>query len=800
MMSNDIDPDAIEAIADVPLERLMARARQLRDEGHGSLITYSRKVFVPLTRLCRDVCHYCTFATAPSRLNSPYLTPEEVLEIARKGDAAGCTEVLFTLGDKPERRYRSAARALAQRGAADTIGLLREAAEMVLQETGLLPHLNPGLLSADDFRRLRPVSASMGMMLECLAPRLFGPGGPHHGSPDKAPDARLESLEAAGAAAVPFTTGLLVGIGETRKERLETIAAIGRSHGRHGHVQEVIIQPFRAKPGTRMAAAPEPPLVELLWTIAAARVLLGPMMSIQSPPNLTRPDAWAHLVDAGLNDWGGISPVTTDHVNPEAAWPSIPVLAAGMERIGRRLVPRLPVYPHYVATLERWVDPEVRPHVLKHADASGWARDDRWISGSPSVPPPAPLCVTGPSGTVRDLLRKANLGEPLEEEDLVNLLEARGPDVGAILEASDEARLQVCGDDVTYVINRNINYTNICTYACGFCAFSKGRRRRAGGDAAYLLDLEEVARRAAEAAALGASEICMQGGIHPGFTGETYLALLRVARAAAPGLHIHAFSPLEVLHGSRTIGIPVAEYLSMLRAEGLGSLPGTAAEILDDEVRAQICPDKLSAREWVEVVETAHALGIATTATMMFGHVESTRHWARHLLAIRAIQERTGGFTEFVPLPFVAGQAPIYRRGRARPGPTWREVALVHAVARLALRGWVDNIQGSWVKLGREGLARILRGGANDAGGTLMNESITRAAGATNGQEFPARDLQAVLAGIGRRPVERTTLYELRKGDAGADRARARAEPGRLALGPAPPGRVGAPEQTIAAE
>jgi FO synthase len=759
---SNLDHELMNALLAEPPERLLLQAQQLRDEGFGNRITYSRKVFIPLTRLCRDVCHYCTFATAPSRLDSPYLTRDQVRAIAQQGAAACCTEALFTLGDKPELRYRTAARALAEQGQPDTIGLLREMAAIVLAETGLLPHLNPGLMSADDLRQLRPVSASMGMMLESLSNRLSSSGGPHHGCPDKLPARRLQALEAAGEAAVPFTTGLLVGIGETRAERLEALAAIARSHVRHGHVQEVIIQPFRAKPNTRMHAAPEPVLDDLLWTIAVARILLGPFVSIQTPPNLSRPADWPRLVDAGINDWGGISPVTADHVNPEAAWPAVAALESAMQCSGRVLIPRLPIYPRYLADPARWLDPAVRPHVLRLADASGLARDGQWRPGTPTAPPCAIMPATGPTAPIRDRLRKVAQGERLNEEDVVLLLEARGSDVAHVVRTADAARAQSRGNHVTYVVNRNINYTNICAYACGFCAFSKGRRHRAGGDAAYLLNSAEVTRRAAEAAALGASEICMQGGIHPSFTGETYIELLQAARLGAPGLHIHAFSPLEVLHGARTLGLSVEAFLRLLRAEGLGSLPGTAAEILDDAVRAEICPDKLSAREWEQVVETAHGLGIATSATMMFGHVETPRHWAGHMLRIRAIQERSGGFTEFVPLPFVAAEAPIHRRGHARSGPSWREVQLVHAAARLALGGVIDNIQGSWVKLGRTGLARVLAGGANDAGGTLMNESITRAAGASNGQQFPEPDLRDFIVGMGRMPEERTTLYRQR--------------------------------------
>src|SRR4051795_3921754 len=387
-------------LLDRPLEDLCAEARALRDEGHGRLVTYSPKVFIPLTKLCRDVCHYCTFARPPRRGERAYLTIDEVLEMARAGAAAGCREALFTLGDKPELRYRAAREELAALGCTTTLEYLQRAADAVLTETGLLPHLNPGVMTRDDVRALRPVSASMGLMLESLSERLSARGGPHFGSPDKAPALRLATLAAAGEERVPFTTGLLIGIGETRAERLDTLQAIREAAERHGHVQEVIVQNFRAKPGTRMADAVEPPLEELLWTIAAARIVLPPHIAVQAPPNLS--DDFGRLLDAGIDDWGGVSPVTIDHVNPEAPWPEVEALRAACASRGLELAPRLTVYPRFVDS--EWIDPHVLPHVLRVSDSLGLAREDRWATGESGDVPfvvrrdPLPLGAGGELG------------------------------------------------------------------------------------------------------------------------------------------------------------------------------------------------------------------------------------------------------------------------------------------------------------------------------------------------------------------------------------------------------------------
>ncbi len=754
-MNARIDAGAARALLDEPLESLVTRAAALRDEGHGDIVTWSPKVFIPLTQLCRDVCHYCTFAKAPRRLDHAYMPIEGVLEIARAGAAAGCAEVLFTLGDKPEARYATARRALEGLGHATTLSYVREAAGRVMAETGLLPHINAGILKAEDFASLRPVSASMGLMLESTAARLCEPGGPHYGSPDKAPAARLETLREAGKARVPFTTGLLIGIGETRAERIDTLWAIAALQTEFGHIQEVIVQNFRAKPGTRMAGRAEPDLDDLRWTIAIARLILGPAMSLQAPPNLSDIASLPALVEAGINDWGGVSPVTPDHVNPEAAWPDRVILAEATASAGKTLIPRLTIYPRFVRHLGDWADPAAARHILAQADSSGHARDEAWLAGA-STPPPRPRPrVAGRRSRVDSILRTGEW----DDEAVTALLEARGRDVALIFDVADDLRRARNGEVVSYVVNRNINYTNICSYRCGFCAFSKGKTHEALRGAPYNMDLEEVARRVDEAWSLGATEVCMQGGIHPKFTGETYLALCAAARAASPRMHIHAFSPLEIAHGARSLGLPLEVFLRDLKAAGLNSLPGTAAEILDDEVRRVICPDKLTAAEWVEVIEAAHCVGLPTTSTIMFGHVEEPRHIARHLRVIADLQRRTSGITEFVPLPFVHMEAPLYLKGKARRGPTWREVGLVHAVARIVFDGLIDNIQASWVKLGPHGVAAALDFGVNDLGGTLMNESITRAAGTIHGQELDETRMRALISRAGRIPRRRTTLY-----------------------------------------
>ncbi len=693
-------------------------------------------------------CHYCTFARPPRRGERAYMTADEVLAVARAGAAAGCHEALFTLGDKPELRYRVAREELAALGCETTLEYLARMARLVLEETGLLPHLNPGVMSLEDLRALREVSVSQGIMLESSSTRLAERGGPHFGSPDKRPERRLETIAAAGEARVPFTTGILIGIGETRGERIDALLAIRELGERYGHVQEVIVQNFRAKPRTRMAGHAEPALEELLWTAAAARVVLGPHWNIQAPPNLSYA-GFPRLLDAGINDWGGVSPVTIDHVNPEAPWPEVERLQHETQAKGLELTPRLAVYPQYVAELERWTSPCVSRHVLARADGDGLARDEAWAAGA-SVPAPF---------FPRDAL-PVDTRDELGEEELVRLFRARGQEADRVYAAADRLRREVCGDTVTYVVTRNINYTNVCYFRCGFCAFSKGKLAANLRGRPYLLPLDEIVRRSTEAWERGAVEVCLQGGIHPGFTGDFYVEVCEAIKAALPELHVHAFSALEVWQGAATLGLALEDYLARLREAGLASLPGTAAEVLDDEIRRVICPDKVTTDQWLRVHDAAHRAGLRSTTTIMFGHVDGPRNWARHLVRLRDQQRESGGFTEFVPLPFVHMEAPIYLKGRARPGPTFREALLVHAVGRLALHPWITNIQASWVKLGLEGAQAVLRAGANDLGGTLMNESISRAAGAAHGQEMPPEQMEAAIRALRRTPRQRTTLYE----------------------------------------
>jgi len=750
--------DAALDLVDVDdISTLTRAACSVRDAQHGNLVTYSPKVFIPLTQLCRDVCHYCTFSKAP-RHGPAYLSLEQVGEIAAGGARVGCHEALFTLGDKPELRYRKARTALEKLGQDTTTDYLIQAAQHVIDTTGMLPHVNPGVLDKHELERLRKVSVSGGLMLESTSERLCEKGGPHYGSPDKLPAVRLATLRAAGELNFPFTTGILIGIGETRAERIDALLAIRELHAQYGHIQEVIIQNFRAKPRTAMANAPEPCLDELVWTIAVARLVFGGKMSIQAPPNLS-PGQLTALLNAGINDWGGVSPLTPDHVNPEAPWPELQVLGEICANAGKNLAPRMPIYPEYVADIERWVAPELHRYVRRHADTSGLGRDDTWVTGHSTHVPESPVSSGPVNSRLASIFAKARAAETLTEGEIVELFAARGNDYAQVLNFADELRAQQAGEVVSYVVNRNINYTNVCYYHCKFCAFSKGRTHDDLRGKPYDLDLDEVARRAAEAWARGATEVCLQGGIHPNYTGQTYLDICAAILAVAPDMHIHAFSPLEVWQGAHTLGLSLETFLTQLREAGLRSLPGTAAEILDDEVRAILCPDKINTGEWFEVMRAAHSVGLRTTATIMYGHIETSQHWARHLLRVRALQQDTGGFTEFVPLPFVALEAPIYRRGGARQGPTYREAVLMHAVARIALGDVIPNIQTSWVKMGPDGAEACLRAGANDLGGTLMNESITRAAGAAHGEEFAPHEMESLIAASGRVARQRATLY-----------------------------------------
>lgn len=758
------DSEAL-ALADFTDTRALADvASVLRDQGFRNTVTYSRKVFIPLTHLCRDVCHYCTFAQVPRKVMAPYMSIEEVLEVARHGASMGCKEALFTLGEKPELRYKAARDALAEMGYESTTDYLFAAAKAVFEETGLLPHLNPGNLEPEELARLKTVSPSMGIMLESASERLCEKGMPHYGSPDKIPAVRLQTLANAGIAAVPFTTGILIGIGETRLERIESLLAIREIHEQYGHVQEIIVQNFRAKAETKMVNAPEPDLNELLWTIAMARLIFGPSMSVQAPPNLS-PGVLPQIVHAGINDWGGVSPVTPDFVNPEAPWPHLDDLVRETASAGKYLTERLTIYPDYATDLDRWAHPDLHVRVLEMIDAEGFPRTDDWCPGDVEIAPPSEIMnaiVNSPkhiSHDVQTILDKAKTGEALAESDIVRLFQSRGDDFTAVVQCADALRAQTNGNSVSFVVNRNINYTNICYFKCQFCAFSKGKLSENLRGRPYDLSDEEITRRTQEAWERGATEVCMQGGIHPEYTGETYINIVRTVKAAEPNMHVHAFSPLEVWQGAATLGIEVGEYLQQLKDVGLNTLPGTAAEILDDDVREIICADKINTEQWLQVMEAAHSIGFKTTATIMYGHVEKLQHWARHIMRVRALQERTGGFTEFVPLPFVHMEAPMYLKGKARKGPTFREAVLMHSVARLALHGKISNIQASWVKMGHEGVKACLNAGCNDLGGTLMNESISRAAGTQHGQETNPRQMANLVRRLNRDPQQRSTAY-----------------------------------------
>ncbi|SEO61319.1 bifunctional FO biosynthesis protein CofGH [Trujillonella endophytica] len=821
-----------------PLDRLLTAAARVRDAGLASagrpgVVTYSRKVFIPLTHLCRDRCHYCTFVTTPGQLRAegkaPFLSPDEVLDIARQGAALGCKEALFTLGDRPEARWPVAAEWLEAHGFDSTLGYLRAMAIRVLEETGLLPHLNPGVLSWEEIQRLKPVSASMGMMLETTATRLWSePGGPHFGSPDKEPAVRLRVLEDAGRSAVPFTTGVLLGIGEDTAERIEAVLAIRAAQQRHGHVQEVIVQNFRAKPRTAMAAAEDLELQEYVAAVAVTRLLLGPKAHIQAPPNLSDSTELGLLLRAGVDDWGGVSPLTPDHVNPERPWPNIEKLAALSADAGFTLRERLAAQPPYVTSPEPWLDPRVRPHVAALAGPDGLAVEGRNPVGLPWQEPDEAWVVTGPGtgrtdlhvevdtvgrtgdrrsdfdavygdwAELRDRTTSARdghstaiaAGDPevhaalahaerdpagLSDAEYLALLGADGRDLEALAALADAVRRDVNGDDVTYVVNRNINFTNVCYTGCRFCAFAQ---RRTDADA-YTLSLSEVGERVDRAWAAGATEICMQGGIHPDLPGTAYLDLAREVKRRQPGIHLHAFSPMEIVNGSARTGLSFADFLTAAKEAGLDSVPGTAAEILDDDVRWVLTKGKLPAATWVEIISTAHRVGIPTTSTMMYGHVDTPAHWVAHLRTLAGIQDETGGFTEFVLLPFVHHNAPIYLAGVARPGPTVRENRAIHAVARLLLHGRIPNIQTSWVKLAEAGTKAVLQGGVNDLGGTLMEETISRMAGSENGSLKTIAELEAIAASIGRPARQRTTEY----GTPSAERlATARSDEGRRNL------------------
>ena len=743
--------DSYDGLASAPLDQLSEAAFAKARSAHGYVVTYSPKVFIPLTKLCRDRCGYCVFARAPAHVSSPFMSLDEVMEVAQAGRAAGCTEALFTLGERPELRYDEAAQWLAARGYRSTVDYVASASQMVLESTGLLPHANAGALYSSELAQLRGTSASQGMMLETLATVAA-----HRLSPDKEPQRRLDTLDFAGALRIPFTTGLLVGIGETRADRIATLEAIRASHERFGHVQEVIIQNFMPKARTAMAHESAVSDEEFHWTIAAARLILPSDVHLQAPPNLS--DDPVGLLDFGIDDFGGISPVTVDHVNPERPWPAVERLGYECDARGFHLVPRLTVYPRYIVA-EGFLDEKVRPYVLAQADASFLSRNDAWASGTDVTPPEPPYTKTRTS-EFDALLTRYEPGYEFERGELRLLFNARGAEFNAVTDLADSVRQDLVGDDVSFVVNRNINYTNVCTFKCRFCAFSKGPLSLNLRGDPYLLSLDEVSERVREAEAKGATEVCLQGGIHPNFDGDYYIDVIAAVRAGSPFIHIHAFSALEVFEGARRSGQDLATYLTRLRDAGLKTLPGTAAEVLDDDVRALLCPDKINTQQWLDVHRAAHGVGLRSNITIMFGAVEGIESWVTHLMLTRDLQKETGGFTEFVPLPFVHMATPIFLKGRSRRGPTFREAVLMHSVARLHYATLINNIQVSWVKMGVEGSRRILQAGANDLGGTLMDENISRAAGATHGQEMDVENLRDLVAPLGRPLRQRTTLYQ----------------------------------------
>jgi 7,8-didemethyl-8-hydroxy-5-deazariboflavin synthase CofH subunit/7,8-didemethyl-8-hydroxy-5-deazariboflavin synthase CofG subunit len=739
-------------LLETPIEELAAAAFARARDAHGFVVTYSPKVFIPLTKLCRDRCGYCTFAQAPAHVDAPYMSLDEVMAVAQAGREAGCTEVLFTLGERPELRYDEAARWLAARGYQSTVDYVANAAQMVLESTGLLPHANAGALYRNELEQLRTVAASQGMMIESLADL-----SAHRLAPDKDPQRRLDTLRFAGELKIPFTTGLLVGIGETREERIATLEAIATSHEEFGHVQEVIIQNFLPKARTAMANEPAASDEEFHWTIAVARLILPDSIHLQAPPNLS--DDPTRLLAFGIDDFGGISPVTADHVNPERAWPALEVLASECDARGFNLAPRLTVYPEFIGAHDGFLDEKVRPFVLSHADSTFLARNDVWASGT-EIMPPAPPTSLSRTSAVTSLLARYEPGYAFDRQELTTLFHARGADFNAVVELADQVRQDLVGDGVTFVINRNINYTNVCTFKCRFCAFSKGPLSLNLRGDPYLLTLDEISERVREAEAKGATEVCLQGGIHPKFDGDYYIDVVAAVRAGSPKIHIHAFSALEVFEGARRSEQDLVTYLTRLKDAGLKTLPGTAAEILDDNVRAVLCPDKINSDQWLDVHRAAHSVGLRSNITIMFGAVEGVDSWATHLLRTRELQLETGGFTEFVPLPFVHMATPIFLKGRSRRGPTFREAVLMHSVARLHYATLIDNIQVSWVKMGVDGSRRILQAGANDVGGTLMDENISRAAGASHGQEMDVETLKALVEPLGRPLVQRSTLYQ----------------------------------------
>lgn len=765
------DAEALLAVTGTDLDRLLALAGAVRDaggeaSGRPGVITYSRKVFVPLTTLCRDRCHYCVFVDTPSQLlkkhKPAYMSAEQVLAVARQGAALGCKEALLTLGDRPEDRWPEARAWLDAHGYSSTLDYVGAMARLITAETGLLAHLNPGVMSHAELLALRPTAPSMGMMLETTSRRLFEVAGQvHFGSPDKDPALRLRVVDDAGRARVPFTTGILVGIGETLRDRAESLVALRDAHERHGHVQEVIVQNFRAKPRTAMRGAPDAALLEYVAAVAVARLVLGPRMRVQVPPNLSDPDEFALLVRAGADDWGGVSPLTADHVNPERPWPHLADLAARTAELGFDLRERLTAHPEYIREPEVWLDPALHAPVAALAEPvsglaavtdSGKAPVSAAPASSPaarhlnlSQPPATAGATTGATTAGADVRRLAETAasDPLALDDAEweTLLRATGADLDALAATADDVRRYTVGEAVTLVVNRNLTST-------GF--------RAAGRAAADEFDLDDVAAIAADAQDLEATEICVQGRLPDAEDPHTYLEIARTVKAAAPGIHLHAYRPQDVRDLADRGGLGLAGALAALRDAGVDTVPGTGVKVLSERVRALIAPGDLDIDAWIETITAAHGAGLRSSSVLFYGHVETATERIAHLRRLRALQTDTAGFTEFVPIPLPAplGGLPLVP-GRA---PLDEHRAMV-AVSRLLLSGSIPHIQIPWTRVGRDAAAALLQSGGDDLGGTLLDGRVRPEAGVEVGLELPVADAAALAARLFRPFRLRTTDY-----------------------------------------